>query len=101
VAADDGRGRNLVVIEIDNRGRLAQEVFLELPVRSAEEGVGNQVAMLVVGTEPLGAAQEQILRDEGALDRPAVGVGVVGAGAAGSQVRAKRAFDAPVLGEPI
>src|SRR5579862_811127 len=96
VAADDGGGGELIVIEIDHRGRLSAKILFELAVDAAKQRMSGQVTVLIVGAQPLGAADKEILGYERALD-------VVGIrrGAAGAHVGAARSFRAPVLREPV
>src|ERR1019366_4538636 len=70
--------------------------LLEFSVDSAEHGVGNERAVLVVGAEPLRPGDEEVLGNERALDAK-----VVDAGAAGSDIAAGAGLKAPVFGEPV
>ena len=58
--------------------------------------MGNQRAVLVVRTQPLRAADKEVLAHERPLD--AVGIG---RRAAGSQIAAPAALNAPAPGEPV
>ena len=83
---------NLVVIEIDDRGRLPAQVLLEIAVNSANHRMSNQRSVLVVRPQPFRAADKEILAHEGPVD--AVGIRCR---AAGAQVAAPGALHAPVL----
>src|ERR1700733_3581213 len=99
VAADDGRRRNLVIVEIHQRGRGALKVLLKIAVNAANQHVGNQRAVLVVGSQPLRAGGEEVLRHNRPLNPPRLNG--IRAGAAGAVIGASVPFDGPVLAEPI
>ena len=75
---------NLVVIEIKFCGRLSKQILLEVSIDPAEHRMRKNRTMLVVRSQPLAAADKEILLHHWALHI----VGSVRSSAAGANVAA-------------
>src|SRR5271166_3130550 len=105
VTADGAAQSDLVVIETSDAGWTrggsgSADFLVEVSVSTAEESVEDNRHVLVVRSLIFGTGEEHVLRYEDAAF-VVVRTGCTRGGAAGAQVGAAAALDAPVLGQPV
>src|ERR1700735_2028268 len=98
---NDRRRSNLVIVEIEIRRRVSEQVLLKVSIHPTKHGMRNHRAMLVVRPKPFSAAHKKVLLHERSPDRPTIGAVGVGPGAAGANISPTRRFDSPVPAQPV